>query len=108
MSADNAIVILWTKDTFKKINDSYYQNMFDNKIDAYRVAHAQAIDNFDWYIENEPHNIGFWLNSVFSDSPVFYDKNAALDFAAIMLKQYEYVEYGIVDLDASNYNFPGY
>jgi hypothetical protein len=31
--------------------------MFDNKIDAYRVAHAQAIENFNYILENEPYNI---------------------------------------------------
>jgi hypothetical protein len=31
--------------------------MFDKPIDAYRVAHTQAIDNFGWYEREEIHNL---------------------------------------------------
>ena len=108
MSADNGIYILHTKDKFKKTGDCYYENMWDKRIDAYRVAHTQAVDSFEWYIEHEIHNLGEWMSGVFGGSPIFYDLNEARDYAYRLAEKYEFLEYGVGGVvDASDYNFPG-
>lgn len=108
MSADNCIVILKTTDKFKKENKYTSTNTFGKGIIAYRVAHIQAMDNFDWYAENEIHNLGYWMQCEFGDSAPLYDPDEAYKIAHKLLNSIPYVEYGIVELDASKYNFPGY
>ena len=111
MSADNCIAILKTTDKFQVMDVNYKKNMFGEGIIAYRVAHIQAHDNFDWYKENEVHNLGCWFALVFKHSTVFYDRVEAFNEAKTLqenvLVDYGILEYGIVELDASEYNFPG-
>lgn len=107
MSADNCIAILKTTDNFIKENEYTLVNTFGKGIIAYRVAHIQAVDNFQYYLENEIHNLGAYLQSEFGNSEVFYSKEKAYHKAGEILDSIYYVEYGIIDLDASKYNFPG-
>jgi|GEM_PF-5369941 len=107
MSADNGVYILKTTDKFKRINENSLENLFGKDITAYRVAHAQAVDNFDWYKENEIHNLGKWMYDVFGKSPVFYDEKEAREYAFKKHDEYDYTEYGVCDIDAGEYNFPG-
>lgn len=106
MSADNCIAILKTTDKFK-VQGNVYHNTFGEGIAAYRVAHIQAADSFNWLEENELHNLGAWMQEVFKFSFLVYNYEDALDFAHKLLDNIEYVEYGIVEIDASKYNFPG-
>lgn len=106
MSADNCVAILKTTDKFKVEGNIHY-NTFGEGITAYRVAHIQAMDNFDWYVANEIHNLGAWMQSEFGKSEIFYTKQEAYKKAGNMLDSIDYVEYGIVDINASEYNFPG-
>ena len=107
MSADNCICILKTTDNFKKENAYTLSNTFGKGITAYRVVECQAVDNFQYYVENEPHNIGHWMYSTFGKVTPSYDYNTAMEIANTLLSQNYYVEYGIVEIDASKYNFPG-
>ena len=110
MSADNGIYVLTTQDKFKKVGTHKFENFFlknGRTITAYRVAHAQAIDNFEWYKENEIHNLGKWMNDIFGKSEIFYNYDDAMDRAYIIAQDYDILEYGIQDLDATEFNFPG-
>jgi len=108
MSADNCVAILQTTDKFKQINPYLKNNMYGKQLFAWRVAHIQAIDSFEWYEQNEPHNLGVWLNSVFGRAHIFYSETEAIKFATDLLASIEYTEYGLCRIDATKYNFPGY
>lgn len=108
MSADNGIYILKTSDKFKKVSKGLLENLFYDRIIAYRVAHIQAADNFDWFVLNELHNLGAWMKDVFGDSTVIYDNKEAFQHAQSLLGTIDYTEYGICTIDATSYNFPGY
>lgn len=107
MSADNAIAILKTTDKFKVENPYTLVNTFGEGITAYRVAEIQAIDNFEYFKENELHNLGAWILTCFSRENVVYSHLEARKKAEKLCNAVGYVEYGIVELDASEYNFPG-
>ena len=107
MSADNCICILKTTDKFKVENKYTLCSTFGKGITAYRVVECQAVDNFQYFVENEPHNIGYWMYSTFGSITPSYDYNTAREIANILLNQCNYVEYGIVEIDATEYNFPG-
>lgn len=107
MSADNCIAILKTTDNFIQENENTFTNTFGKGIIAYRVAHIQAADNFNYYVENEIHNLGYWMQSEFKNIAPLYDYDEAFKIANKLLDGISYVEYGIVEIDASKYNFPG-
>ena len=104
MSADNGIYILKTTDMMKH-EEPWSRNV--GPIAAYRVAHAQAIDNFDYYKYNQHYNFGAYLLSVWRDSKVFYDEGEAYKVAQEMSKDFYILEYGISEIDASGYCFYG-
>lgn len=109
MSADNGIYILKTLDHFKKEGYSQVNVIDEGGRVAYRVAHAQAIDNVDYYCKEENrHNLGWYLDAIWGKSPVFYDENEAWDYARQMSKNFTYLEYGLDEIDLSEINFPGY
>lgn len=107
MSADNCVAIFKTTDKFIKENQYTLTNTFGKGVTAYRVQHIQAHDNFYWYLENEIHNLGAWMQSAFGKVQPVYDPDEAFNIAHKLLDSISYVEYGIVELDASKYNFPG-
>lgn len=119
MSADNGIYILMTRDKFKQVIDEgrskgvgypvvVHENQFDAPTLAYRVAHSCAIDNFNWYKENELHNLGWWMNEIWGNSNVLYSKAEAVKLAEEIESNLPYTEYGICFIDATEFNFPGY
>jgi len=108
MSADNGIYILTTRDNHKRTSEYTTENMLPNGILAYRVAYCQGVDNIDYAIQHEPHNIGFYLHHMFGNAPIFYDYNAAKQFALDQESNYSYLEYGVSEIDLTNLNFPGY
>lgn len=108
MSADNGIYVLITRDNHKRLDKFTSLNTFGEGVIAYRVAYASAIDNLEWYLQNEPHNFGYCLNEIFGESEVFYEYGAAMLKAVGMSSDVGYIEYGIVTLDYQKYNFPGY
>lgn len=94
MSADNGIYILITA-----LDET-------GMVEEYRVAHAAAIDNFDWYVENEPENLGIYMQEVWGNSPIFTDWDSANSYAKELHNEIGYTEYGIMCIDASDYVFP--
>lgn len=107
MSADNCIAILKTTDNFKVENEYALTNTFGKGIIAYRVAHIQAVDDFEYCVENELHNLGYWMYANFHWKEVVYSYEEAVSLADKYYKIVGYTEYGIVNIDASKYNFPG-
>ena len=111
MSADNAIIILHTKDNWKKIGDNHYQNLIGGKIDAYRVAHTSpsALD-IDWYKMNEPHNIGLLFYTIYKNSEIYYSYDEATEKAHEMytdaMETIGIVEYGIYTEHVDDYPYP--
>lgn len=69
--------------------------------DGYRVTHAQAIDNVDYFPEGTPERKDE-LKNKFGRSEVFDNMNDALNKARRLEKEIEdeglWTEYGIVDL----------
>ena len=105
MSADNGVYILETTDRQKHINE-FSTERVDNGISAYRVAHAQGIDDLEWYESFEPYNIGFYMHEIFGKSKVYYSFEEALNKAQDIENKIGYTEYGIRSIDASMYSFP--
>lgn len=110
MSADNCIAILHTKERFKATQfDEHgvaygWTNMFENKIDTWRVTHTQGIDSFDWYKENQLYMLGHYMHNVWDKSKIFYDETAAKEYARKLEDEIEYTEYGIVYVDATEFD----
>lgn len=107
MSADNCIAILATTDKFQKIKEGHFQNTFGKGVPAFRVAHVLAHDSFEYYKDRELHNLGYWLYEAFGKSEVFYKEEDALIAARRLQKEVGYTEYGIISIDANEFNFPG-
>lgn len=106
MSADNAVAILITRDKFRKSGEHSWTNTWDEGAIAYRVAHIQSADNFQWLINHEIHNLGAWMQDCFSLDEVFYDEREAFARARELIAEIGFVEYGIITLDGTAYNFP--
>lgn len=90
MSADNGIYILKTT---------------DNEKETYRVAHAQAIDNFGWYEQNEPEKFADYIKQVWGKSPTFFSIEKAYMYARELAQKYFYIEYGIQEIVRPDINF---
>lgn len=107
MSADNAIGVLVTTDTFWAENEHCWTNMW-KPTPVWRVAHLQNPESFDEYRREEFHNLGFWMNSVFGKAPAFKTEKEALEAAQALEQDISFVEYGIMTFDARPLNFPGH
>ena len=115
MSADNGVYVLHTTDRMQLQEYGPEDDKFDGPkvidggIGAFRIAHVQAIENFEWYEKFEPHNLGWYMEDIWGQSTIYYDKREALDaaheFAASIIED-GILEYGVQILDATQYNFP--
>jgi len=105
MSADNGIYILKTTDRWKRREDSPCWDRVDGGVTAYRVAHAQAIDNFSYYEKHDRMYLGAYMLDIWGKSKVFYNLQDALMEANRMANDIDILEYGISTIDASNYHF---
>jgi hypothetical protein len=103
MSADNGIYILKTIRTSKQDGNGWVKT---EPYPVYRVAHACAIDNFDWYKMNQPHNLGAYMKDIWGSSPVYGDKQEALTYASQMEMKSPILEYGICSIN-TDYIFYG-
>lgn len=96
MSADNGIYIL---STVKSSKQEGYSHVKCEPYKVYRIAHAQAIDNFDWFQEHELYNIGAYMLQIWGGSKVYTSYDEAMTAATELAKQFSYLEYGISDID---------
>jgi hypothetical protein len=87
MSADNGVYILHTKGP------------------EFRVAYHQAIDNI---YGNFNDDTGHWdgdpykIVEYFEKAPVFLDINSAWDYAEKLAENYDYLEYGVCQINDFN------
>lgn len=107
MSADNCIAVISTTSSFRRPDENSYVNLCEGTQVHYRVAHAQAIENFDWYKEKQPYNVGAYIKGVWPDWPVYTTKEAAKAAAREMEDEVGYTEYGIIWIDATEYHYMG-
>lgn len=114
ISADNGVYILITRDSHKIVKTDFsdtfgdvesWLNTFGEGIIAYRVAHAQAIDNFDWYEKNQLYMLGSYMKDVWGHSPVFYDLESAEKYAKQLHDEVGWSKYGICKIRAERYSF---
>ena len=96
MSADNGVYILRTIRTWKKENGTYIHIPQEY---VYRVSVVNAIDNFDWYKNNEPYNIGYYMWQIWGSSEVFTDFGKAVQFAHSLERSGMPTEYGVNQID---------
>ena len=108
MSADNGVYILVTKDQHKSVSEYATMNTFEEGVVAYRVAYAQGIDALEWYENNQPYNVGYFLDHVFGRCVPVYTKDEALELAQTLHDSVKYTEYGICEVERLEYKFPGY
>lgn len=108
MSADNGVYILVTTDNHKRVNEYTTVNTFGAGITAYRVAHCFAIDNLDYAEDKEIHNLGHVMHQYFGGSKVYYSCEEAFLAAQELHDDVGYTEYGISEIDFSEYNFPSH
>lgn len=103
MSADNGVYILST------VRHSKQEGIAWVKCDSYqvyRVAHAQAIDNLEYYKEKEPHNLGAYMQDTWGTSPVYQDKDQAIIAAHKIADSIDVLEYGVSMIE-TNLKFYG-
>lgn len=87
MSADNGVYILQTVRTRRESPERPGRYTKCEPHHVYRVAHTQAVDNFEYYQENEPHNLGAYMQQVWGNSPVFESHEKALLHASGIAKE---------------------
>jgi hypothetical protein len=104
MSADNGIYILKTLST--TLGDKGGRSRHTDPCPVYRVAEAQAIDNFDFYEREQPYNIGAYLKEVWGDSPIFLSESEAWAYAGDLSRGCSILEYG-TSLIETDYIFYG-
>jgi hypothetical protein len=96
MSADNGVYVLKTIRTRRFDGAGWVKA---DPYPVYRVAEAGAIDNFNYYKEKEPHNLGAYMLDVWGNSPVFEDKGEALSYAHSIEERLYLCEYGVSVID---------
>ena len=104
MSADNGIYVLRTLRTRKETSPGCWTRAEPHYV--WRVAETSAIDNFDWYQNAEIYNLGAYMKDIWGDSEVFQSELAALEHAHKVAKEYDILEYGVVQID-TDYKFFG-
>lgn len=95
MSADNGIYVLQTCKAVSSGDIKY----------EYRIAHAQAIDNFDYYENTSTEKLKEYMVDIWGDSKVYGNRRDALQAAHELADGYEILEYG-VRVIKTNYIFP--
>ena len=93
MSADNTVIILFSKDDAGK--------------QEYRVGHVQAAENFDWFIQEKKFaKLNDWLLHYFGNAQVHSSYEEAMREAREVHGSYDYVEYGISTRNLHDIPFP--
>ena len=95
MSADNGIYVLQTR---KAVSCGYIEY-------EYRIAHTQAIDNFDYYEKISTKKLKEYMVDIWGNSKVYGNRRDALQAAHELADGYEILEYG-VRVIKTNYIFP--
>lgn len=102
MSADNGTYILKTLDNYKQEYNSVQK--VSNPIVTYRVTQTSAIDNFEWYEKNQLYMLGKYMYDTWGKCKPMYNFKDAIKIAK-SLESKCFTEYGINEINASNYSF---
>lgn len=105
MSSDNGVYILSTISKWKKDGVGCVKRPVPVRV--YRIAHLSAIDNFDWYKENQPYNLGWYMHECWGRSVVYESEEEALLAAHALAKTIDILEYGVSSI-STDYSFPGW
>ena len=108
MSADNLIAILITRDTHHSDGNGWSRPFDGGARDVFRVVHTSNPESFEYFLHNEIHNLGYWMNEVFARAQVVLDENTAWDLARKMADTQPILEHGIQVWDARPMNFPNH
>lgn len=101
MGADSGIYILRTLRTTID-NEGWVERC--EPYPVWRVAYAHAIDNFFYYQQEQPYNLGAYMLEVWGKSPVFTSLPEAQAMAEQVLKKIKRADYGISVID-TDYHF---
>ena len=108
MGADNCIIILVTTSSFVREQGGVRRNISPHTRQHYRVAHAQGgIDAFDWYLKNQPYNLGAFIKDIWPEAPVYLSEQDARRAADKMLSETGSVECSVVEIDARKFHYYG-
>ena len=102
ISNDNTIVILSAVKTSRVVGA--LSAHIKHKV--YRVAHISEFDNYEYYVKNQPYNLGYYLSLHFSKSVVYDSLEKAMEIAKKRELQIGYVKHGIVIKDTDMF-YPG-
>jgi hypothetical protein len=103
MSADNGVYVLSTIRNRKQEGIAW---VACEPYKVYRVAEVGAIDNFDWYKEKQPYNLGAYMKFIWGKSPVYENKEDALLVSHQIEESLDVCEYGVSVID-TDYVFYG-
>jgi len=92
MSSDNGVYILSTIRHHEQLGLVWVKS---EPYKVYRVALAQAIDNFEYYTEKDPHNLGAYMQDIWGTSYVYQDKDQAIIAAHKLADSVDDLEYGV-------------
>lgn len=104
MSQDGTVVVLGTKSTRRNDPRGFSETYPERTV--YRVEFLQAWDNFKWYKDNQPYNVGAYLVEQFGHCKPIDNFLDAMRKANEIADDIGYVEYGIcvVETDYVFYN----
>lgn len=94
MSADNGIYILVTKKPGSGTEKEY------------RVVYAQAIENMEFGSTQEEKDYSLVCSFGNPKTPIFTDRDKALEYAHDMAKNCTILEYGVQEIDYTHREFP--
>lgn len=101
MSADNTIVVFSYLKDRREAGDGYFSYCEPYRV--WCVFHAQAWENYDFIVKEQPYNIGHWLSHYIANAPHFENADLADEHAHFVVDGIEddggYVEYGITHVD---------
>lgn len=96
MSADNGVYVLGT---VRDRRQEGRATVTCKPYKVYRIAHAQAIDNFEYYQHDQTYNLGCYMQEIWGQSKVYTTKEDALKEAHNVARLIENLEYGVVVIE---------
>ena len=96
MSADNGIYVLVTIRNRRMEGRATVKSA---PYKVYRIAYANAIDNLDYYKEEQPYNVGCYLKEIWGNSIVYNSHQEALLEAHKLAAKFDNLEYGVSTIE---------
>lgn len=96
MSSDNGVYVLVT---IRNRRMEGCASVKSEPYKVYRIAYAQAIDNLEYYKEEQPYNVGCYLKEIWGNSIVYHSQQEALLEAHKLAAKFDYLEYGVKTIE---------